>query len=957
MSELAASRFTEFFHALWGYDPFPWQAALATRVLTDRTNPWPVAIAAPTAAGKTACIDIAVFAVAASAGSLPAAPRRIWFVVDRRVIVDEAYERAKALSRHLRDARNGIVAEVAERLRALAGGGIPLAAHLLRGGVYRDDAWARSPFQPAVIASTVDQIGSRLLFRAYGRSARVWPIHAGLAGNDSLILLDEAHCAKPFLETLQAITRYRTLAKEPLPAPFRAVILSATPPGEISDRHELAGHDHHHPVLGPRLRATKPTQLLPPIAAKGKNKEKFAQALAETAQNMIDPERGRNAVVVFVNRVATARQVYGILDSKERTHDLVLLTGRMRPIDKDDTVRSWLTLLSTTNSATRRLDRPVIVVTTQTLEVGANLDFDALVSECASLDAVRQRMGRLNRGGRDEVSTRAALLVCTDQAENSNDDPVYGAALANTWQWLGAVANVHGEVDFGVEAFASLLPAENILAALNAPARNAPVLLPAHLNALVQTAPVPCPSPDPAVFLHGPESGAADVLICWRADIGTDVPQSAIETITLCPPTATECLAVPFARFRAWLAGEADDNSDGGDVEGVRPENAGRGIAGNPRAAVRWLGREEAEMILGPERLRPGDVIVLPTDGGGLEELGHHPPGAPLDYGDRSQFEARGRAVLRLHPGPMNEWPTSCQTRDRLSALAADTTRREETHEEWVQDLRDALRELAAEPLPNLWGWLCRAAAALAADPKLDRMVVDHPLGGLVLRGSRRLRPDTGDSFTDEDDPSASGTARVELADHLRRVGERAKIHGVAAGIPAQLVDALACAGATHDLGKADPRFQSWLHGGRPAIGPLLAKSAGLPQHPRAARRARERAGYPEGGRHELLSVRLLEAAGLNPDLEPDLVRYLLASHHGYGRPFAPVVMDPDQVTVQHPFIADAKAESATDLERLDSGVAERFWRLTHRFGWWGIAWLEAMVRLADHIESEEEQQ
>ncbi len=214
MPELNGAGFVDFFQAVWGKPPFAWQIALADRVLASDDAPWPEAIALPTAAGKTACMDIAVYAMAAQAERLGTnkpltAPRRIFFVVDRRVIVDEAYERARVLAEKLFNSRDGVVREVADHLRRLAGGDIPLAAHQLRGGMMRSDAWAKSPTQPAIVAATVDQVGSRLMFRAYGPSAGMRPVHAGLVGNDSLVLLDEAHCAQPFLETLQAVARYR----------------------------------------------------------------------------------------------------------------------------------------------------------------------------------------------------------------------------------------------------------------------------------------------------------------------------------------------------------------------------------------------------------------------------------------------------------------------------------------------------------------------------------------------------------------------------------------------------------------------------------------------------------------------------------------------------------------------------------------------------------------------------
>ncbi len=233
------------FEALWSYEPFPWQRMLAGR-LAEGT--WPRALDLPTAAGKTACVDVAIHALAAQADR-PAwkrtAPRRIWFVVDRRIVVDEAFERALRIAGRLEEATGGPLKEVAGRLRLLSGTDRPLAVARLRGGVLQDDGWARIPSQPAVITSTVDQLGSRLLFRGYGRSRLAAPIFAGLAAHDSLILLDEAHCSVPFLQTLQAVERFRgeRWAETPIRTPFACVILSATPPSTIPATAELRPND------------------------------------------------------------------------------------------------------------------------------------------------------------------------------------------------------------------------------------------------------------------------------------------------------------------------------------------------------------------------------------------------------------------------------------------------------------------------------------------------------------------------------------------------------------------------------------------------------------------------------------------------------------------------------------------------------------------------------------------
>jgi CRISPR-associated endonuclease/helicase Cas3 len=115
---LSIDRFGEFFSALYQtdrkpIDPFPWQTRLARQVFDEG---WPDCIDLPTASGKTAAIDIAVFVLACQANrptNERTVGRRIFFAVNRRVIVDEAFDRAKTLAQKLIDAQDGIARRLA----------------------------------------------------------------------------------------------------------------------------------------------------------------------------------------------------------------------------------------------------------------------------------------------------------------------------------------------------------------------------------------------------------------------------------------------------------------------------------------------------------------------------------------------------------------------------------------------------------------------------------------------------------------------------------------------------------------------------------------------------------------------------------------------------------------------------------------------------------------------------
>lgn len=988
MSELNYSHFEEYFETLWSEPgkerrkPFAWQTAMVKRVMENQDSPWPESIQLPTASGKTACIDIAMFALAAQASHLDSglmlnAPYRIFFVVDRRVIVDEAFERARILANKLKNAESGILKQVADRLRKVAASDTPLSVFQLRGGMYRSNAWAKSPIQPTVVASTVDQLGSRLLFRAYGPGSGTWPIHAGLTGNDALILLDEAHCAQPFLETLRAVKKYRQWGASGIATSFHVAVMSATPPNGMTDVFKDESDEPRtkgHP-LGDRQLAKKTALLeIVPKAKGNKAIEEMAAALAIKAEELVNkfelqlPDQtdrqgvSKPAVVIFCNRVATARAVWRLLAGKHG-NAAILLTGRMRPIDKDDTITERLADLSADFSKDRQLTASVFVVATQTLEVGANLDFDVLVTECASLDALRQRFGRLNRMGRP-IDVQAAILISADQAKSGSDDPIYGEALSNTWKWL---LSQQQNIDMGVAALSTRLPKDEALAKLNAPSLHAPVMLPAHVDCWAQTAPIPQPTPDVGVFLHGPGNRSTDVQVCWRADLGTDLEQESWkDVLSLVPPSSSECLAVPIHLMRRWLTGDDTVMLGQSDIEGEVDADS-EDIKFVKRKIIRWRGPDESGMVKNAEMLRPGDVLVISAKLGGWEVLGDFArqwSGQPvLDWGDRANAQARAKAILRLHPEVIAFWP-ECESVNRLRDLIMDAkSRYEEDSDSLLDELRQTLETAAKEP--DLPKWL-RAITGHLAYKKNRANLSLHPAGGLIISSKKPMprseESNEPDLFSDETDITASGTARRQnLHTHLDGVAEWVRKFAIGCGLPSLLVEALVLAASGHDLGKADPRFQAWLRGGIPlGLGELLAKSPEMPQSSRESEKARERAGYPKGGRHELLSVRLLESCdGLLPDDEilRDLVLHLVESHHGHCRPFAPLVFDEVAPKVAIDWKERHLAyEGATKLGRLDSGVAERFWRLTRHFGWWGLAWLEAVLRLADHRRSEWEE-
>lgn len=623
--------FAEFLGIVYGdgRSAHPWQVRLAQRCVSDAP---PDVISLPTGAGKTTTVDALVWALAHQA-DLPAARRtvgvRIVWAIDRRIVVDEVYDHAcrlAALLEHACGQTSDPLHEIARRLAEISGDR-PLVATRWRGGL-GERPERHGPLQPQIITSTVAQIGSRLLFRGFGVGERSLALEAGLAGCDTTICVDEAHLAQPFKETVDAIRGLRLESERACALPRLGLItITATPHDDSGEAMVLQEDDRAS--LGARWNAPKEAMLEEPAGARDADCVK-----ALVAATLTHVEAGAPTVACVVNTVRRARDVFGELRAKlADTADVGLLIGPQRPADRARFLDAGRRAVLFDGQPPAK---PIVVVATQTLEVGLDVDVAAMVTESASAAALVQRFGRLNRRG--VVRGRATVV-------RDADGWLYRDEEAGAWDWLRSREREDGTVDVSVAALhddPSRPPPRD--------PQMAPMLTSGVVEHFVQT--TPCPhvwaEPDVEVFLRGVDSEPrADVALCWRCDLRLDVrgfdgdgyrkmllelvPPHTQELLTLSVSSARALLAARFtpstAAARAAL-GDADVEGETADMHVAEADAGG--------SATGFMVLRRGELLRGgldgldglevsPRAIQPGDTVVLATDAGGADEYGLAP--------------------------------------------------------------------------------------------------------------------------------------------------------------------------------------------------------------------------------------------------------------------------------------------------------------------------------------------
>ena len=918
LPSIAREEFGAFFAAINGeHYPFSWQEEVLDHICEHGV--WPERINAPTGSGKSSVVDIHLFANAlAAVGAAPRVPRRLCVTVGRRALVDSQATRAdKILDRMEKALTNesgepDILRRVAEALQSFQTrndkeGNDPFEVGHIRGELSNRTLPVTDISACAIIAATPDMYGSRALFRGYGSTKAARPRETALLTTDTVMVLDEAHMNRQLLHTIQRIAELQKREVNLGVPTLQVVETTATPSTEDSESITLgvdimALDSPNDKELRRRVYSHKELVLHPIDKWDGKpgNVATVKAAVEAIKEFLARREAGEGSeeahtIGCIVNHVRTAISIKEKLtEDKEalEKEEVQLLVGRMRPSDLEKLQEDHSKLFTTEGDKSVK-----VVVATQTLEVGIDVDFADLVTELAPASSLAQRFGRVNRLGR-RTDSKVVVIGPTSGDSVKKDAPPYKAVdLSNAYGWL--------EVLNGAEN-PSVNPAAMVK---NPPVQSSPERLLYQrpewpdLLEFSRTDENPYDEPDLDLWLHDSldaETAMGGVIVRDDLPSNTSAAMEILKT-SYFAPRDLETFPANLKILKEIL--------DYQDEHGVKP----RKFLYRQGEISLWQDADHGDES--NQSLAPGDVLLLDT--------GSVP------------FTNQGIAVTQ------RELPSK---KDELEAVPFPKGIKLYVYEKCADREKDFGEYLGLSP---------EEVAELLDTQSTDgkkKMIVSELT--TEAEDGQEVIAWYADVTDDEESVEGSDIAQelvlagpVLLDDHQNDVAERTRQLAENLGLAPEFSEALELAAKYHDEGKRDLRFQQML--GADAETEALAKSGR--RSVAEAYRARSRSALPRGWRHEQLSALMVAASPEKVGAHRDLVLRIIGCSHGHGR-----------FSFAHDagfLLKEGYLPEGTDYEALKEQATRLFnvgyWdnlmeQTSRTYGPYATAYLEAVERAAD---------
>lgn len=895
--------------------PFSWQEEVLDHICEHGV--WPERINAPTGSGKSSVVDIHLFANAlAAVGAAPRVPRRLCVTVGRRALVDSQATRADKILGCLEDAladesgEPDILRRVAEALQSFQTRNdeqrsAPFEVGHIRGELSNRTLPVTDISACAIIAATPDMYGSRALFRGYGSTKAARPRETALLTMDTVMVLDEAHMNRQLLHTTQRIAELQKREANLGVPTLQVVETTATPSTGDSESTTLgvdieALDSPNDKELHRRVYSHKELVLRPIDKWDGKpgNAATVKAAVDAIKDFLAHREVGKGSEVAhtvgcIVNHVRTAISIKEELAKDLAEDEVQLLVGRMRPYD--------LQKLHPDLFTTEGDESVKVVVATQTLEVGIDVDFADLVTELAPASSLAQRFGRVNRLGRRTDSKVVVIEPASGDLVKKDAPPYKAVDLSKAYAWLEALNDAENP---------SVNPAAMVK---NPPVQSSPERLLyqrpewSDLLEFSRTDENPYDEPDLDLWLHDSleaETAMGGVIVRDNLPSNTSAAMEILKTGYFAPRDE-ETFPANLKILKEIL--------DHQDEHGVKP----RKFLYRQGEVSLWQDADQGEES--SQTLAPGDVLILdtgsiPFTNQGIAVTQRELPSKKdelkavpfLDddelcvaelyvYEKCADREERFRKYLGLSPDEVAELLDS-QASDGQKVIASELSTEAEGGQEviaWYADVTDDKKSIEGSDI------------------------------------AQELAP----------------TDPVLLDDHQNDVAERTRQLAENLGLAPEFSEALELAAKYHDEGKRDLRFQQML--GADPDADALAKSGH--RSVAEAYRARSRSALPRGWRHEQLSALMVAASPEKVGEHRDLVLRIIGCSHGHGR-----------FSFAHDagfLLKEGYLPEGTDYEALKEQATRLFnvgyWdnlmeQTSRTYGPYATAYLEAVERAAD---------
>ncbi len=258
-------------------------------------------------------------------------------------------------------------------------------------------ALQHSWYKPIVLTTFVQ------LFKSFFGSSNTFMRKAHhLAGN--ILIIDEFHSLHEKLWKV-AVQKFKKLSQR---YDTHVILMSATLPEiYLSEFDQLV---ENYEELYEKLNRVKVIYILDKITL-----EEISKTIAQLFKEC-------NSLAVILNTIKTSQRLFKSLENQLKNIEMFYLSTSVPHVERRKRI----------DAIKRKIDNGerVLLITTQVIEAGVDLDFDCVIRDMAPFDSIVQSAGRCNRSGKKEIG-KVLVVNIIDQEEKLDAIKIYDTFSIN----------------------------------------------------------------------------------------------------------------------------------------------------------------------------------------------------------------------------------------------------------------------------------------------------------------------------------------------------------------------------------------------------------------------------------------------------------------------------------------------------------------------------------------------